>query len=347
MADFYHKLGDSGLNVSKVIVGCMSFGLKGWAEWVIEDEEKVMLILKKCYDSGLRTYDTANVYSNGQSEILVGKFLKKYNIARETVVILSKVYFPVNNEDPNVRLLPDMATLYHYMNAQGLSRKHILDSAKASVERLGTYMDVLQIHRLDKSTPKHEIMRALNDAVLEGYTRYIGASSMRATEFAELQYVADKNGWFKFISMQNYYNLLYREEEREMIPYCNDNILGKVGCIPWSPIARGLLARPVNSESEHNRNNNTDIMIGKLTNSELKADAEIISRVEKVAKKLGVSMANVATAWVVSKGHTPIVGINTLERVDDTINALSLKLSDEDIKYLEEPYIPRAVFGHA
>lgn len=344
MSDLYHKLGDSGLNVSKVIVGCMSFGLKGWADWVIEDEEKVLLILKKCYDSGLRTYDTANVYSNGHSEILLGKFLKKYDIPRDSVVILSKVYFPVNNEDPNKRLL--LATLYHYMNAQGLSRKHILDSAKASVERLGTYMDVLQIHRLDKTTPKHEIMRALNDAVLEGYTRYIGASSMRATEFAELQYVADKNGWFKFISMQNYYNLLYREEEREMIPYCKDNIFGKVGCIPWSPIARGLLARPTNVESEHNRNDKTDIMIGKLTGPELKADQEINRRVEEVANKLGVSMANVATAWVIGKGHTPIVGINTLDRVDDTIKAISLKLLDEDVKYLEEPYIPRAVFGH-
>lgn len=345
MSDLHHKLGSSGLNVSKVIVGCMSFGLSGWANWVLEDEEKVFLILKKCYDNGLRTYDTANMYSNGQSEILLGKFLKKYNIPRDRVVILSKVFFPVNAEDPNVRFGASNTQTYEYMNSQGLSRKHILDSAKASVERLGTYMDVLQIHRLDKTTPKHEIMRALNDTVLEGYTRYIGASSMRATDFAELQYVADKNGWFKFISMQNYYNLVYREEEREMIPYCNDNIFGKVGCIPWSPIARGLLARPWKSESQHNRNSDTDIYISLLTGLQY-ADEEIINRVEKVAKKLGVSMANVATAWVISKGHTPIVGINTEERVDDTIRAISLKLSEEDIKYLEEPYVPKPVFGY-
>lgn len=345
MTEMYHKLGNSGLNVSPVIVGCMSFGLKGWANWIIEDEDEVLLILKKCYDNGLRTFDTANVYSNGHSEVLLGKFLKKYSIPREKVVILSKVYFPLNSDDPNVRLLAGNGALsYEYMNAQGLSRKHILDSAKASVERLGTYMDVLQIHRLDKTTPKHEIMRALNDAVLEGYTRYIGASSMRATEFAELQYVADKNGWFKFISMQNYYNLIYREEEREMIPYCKDNMFGQVGCIPWSPIARGLLARPVDAQSEHNRNSDTDIMISLLKKLG-GADDEIILRVEKIAAKLGVSMANVATAWVISKGHTPIVGINTLARVDDTLRAILLKLSEEDVKYLEEPYVPKPVHG--
>lgn len=345
MSELYHKLGDSGLNVSKVIVGCMSFGLKEWANWVIEDEEKVLLILKKCYDSGLRTFDTADTYSNGVSEILVGKFLKKYDIPRERVVILSKVFFPVN-ENSGIRLMPEQATSCDFMNAQGLSRKHILDAAKASVKRLGTYMDVLQIHRLDKSTPKHEIMRALNDCVLDGYTRYIGASSMKATEFAQLQFLADKNGWFKFISMQNFYNLIYREEEREMIPFCEDNIFGKVGCIPWSPIARGLLARPVDSDSEYNRNAQTDILLKHLTVREVESEREIINRVETVAKKLGVSMANVATAWVISKGHTPIVGINTIERVEDTLRAISLKLSEEDIKYLEEPYVPKAVFGH-
>lgn len=345
MAELYHKLGDSGLNVSKVIVGCMSFGLKGWADWVIEDEDKVMLILKKCYDSGLRTFDTADGYSNGQSEVLLGKFLKKYNIPRDKVVILSKLFMIVNTEDRTRLLMPDQVQdLPEYMNSYGLSRKHILDAAKASVDRLGTYMDVLQIHRMDKSTPKHEIMRALNDIVLEGYTRYIGASSMRATEFAELQFIADKNGWFKFISMQNYYNLLYREEEREMIPFCQTNTLGKVGCIPYSPIAMGLLARPVNSQSQHNRTNDTDKWLGTISLLKV-ADDEIINRVEKVADKLGVSMANVATAWVISKGATPIVGINTVERVEDTIRSISLKLSEEDIKYLEEPYAPKPVFG--
>lgn len=345
MSDLHHKLGDSGLAISKVIVGCMSFGLKSWADWVIEDEEKIMEILKKCYDSGLRTYDTADVYSNGQSEILIGKFLKKFNIPRHKVVILSKVYFPANLEDVNGRVFPEDATSYEWMNGWGLSRKHILDAVKGSVERLGTYIDVYQIHRLDHATPKHEIMRALNDVVLAGQARYIGASSMKAVEFAELQFIADKNGWFKFISMQNYYNLIYREEEREMIPFCQSSSLGKVGCIPWSPIARGLLARPYNTESENNRSEKTDFLQAALKKS-ASQDKAIIDRVEEVAKKLDVSMTNVATAWVISKGCSPIVGINSVARVEDTVRSIRLKLTEEDIKYLEEPYESKAVFGH-
>lgn len=346
MTGFHHKLGDSGLSISKVIVGCMSFGLKDWAKWVIEDEDKVLEILKKCYDNGLRTFDTADVYSNGRSEILLGKFLVKYKIPRNKVVILSKVFFPVNEEDLGFRLFTTDSVSYEWMNSVGLSRKHILDSAEASCKRLGTYMDVYQIHRLDKNTPKAEIMRALNDVVLNGQTRYIGASSMRATEFAELQFIAEKNGWFKFISMQNYYNLIYREEEREMIPFCSGTSLGKVGCIPWSPIARGILARPLKEPSQHNRNLETDASQKASQVRENTPDAEIIQRVEEVAKKHGVSMANVATAWVISKGHSPIVGINTVERVENTLVAISLKLTDEEIKYLEEPYKPKPVYGY-
>lgn len=344
----YHPLGDSGLNVSKVIVGCMSFGSKLWADWVIEDEEKVFAILKKCYDLGLRTFDTADVYSNGRSEVLVGKFLKKYNIPREKVVILTKVFFPIDPNDMGFRLMPGSKEIdsYEFMNTWRLSRKHIFDAVKGSVERLGTYIDVYQIHRLDPVTPKHEIMRALNDVILEGHVRYIGASSMRAVDFAELQFLADKHGWYKFISMQNYYNLIYREEEREMIPFCDSNIFGKVGCIPWSPIARGLLARPYNTDSEYGRNATTDHYQSALTDPEHNPDKIIIDRVQEVAKKLGVSMANVATAWVISKGCSPIVGINSTDRVDDTLRAITLHLSDDDIKYLEEPYKSKPVFGY-
>ena len=337
------NLGESGLKISKVIVGCMSYGDKKWADWVLEDEEKVFGILKKCYDNGLRTFDTADVYSNGKSEELLGKFIKKYNIPRERIVILTKLYFPVDETTPGFKLsnyksFPES----DYINLQGLSRKHIFDAANASVKRLGTYIDVLQIHRLDKQTPKAEIMKSLNDVVLQGLTRYIGASSMKATEFAQLQFIAEKNGWFKFISMQNYYNLLYREEEREMIPFCNESEFGKVGLIPWSPNARGLLARPVNIQSQFNRNPTSDKTFKALGLDVLSEnDKEIVTRVEKLAKKRGVSMSVVSSAWVLSKGCAPIVGINSEERIDDTIEAVKLKLTEQEINYLEEPYVAK------
>ncbi|CAH2355892.1 putative aryl-alcohol dehydrogenase Aad16p [[Candida] railenensis] len=337
------KLGDSGLSISKIIVGCMSFGNKKFGEWVIDDEEKVFSILKKCYDNGLRTFDTADVYSNGTSEILLGKFLKKYKIPRNKVVILTKCYFPNESENPDFHYrLVASAPAYEYANGRGLSRKHIFDAVQASVARLGTYIDVLQIHRLDSETPKREIMKALNDVVEQGLARYLGASSMKATEFAQLQFVADKNGWFKFISMQNYYNLTYREEENEMIPFCNDSEFGKVGLIPYSPLARGVLTRPVGKESEFNRTANTDASQKLYKVDELsEADTEIINRVEELAKKYAVSMATIGTAWVLSKGACPIVGINSEKRVDDYLAAVEFKLSEEDNKYLEEPYVTK------
>ncbi|KAK6198842.1 aryl-alcohol dehydrogenase [Scheffersomyces amazonensis] len=340
----YIKLGDSGLSISPIIVGCMSYGDKKWAEWVLDDEEKILGILKKAYDVGIRTYDTADVYSNGTSEILVGKFLKKYNIKRDRVVILSKVFNVVDESIPGFNFFARGGEFpeYEFLNSRGLSRKHILDGVEASVKRLGTYIDVLQIHRLDRTTPKHEIMKALNDVVLAGHTRYIGASSMKATEFAQLQFIADKNGWAKFISMQNYYNLIYREEEREMIPFCNDNIIGKVGLIPWSPLARGVLARPLKTESEYNRSSKTDKSFDRLKLEELsEADAEIIKRVEEIAKKRGVSMVIVSTAWVISKGAAPIIGLNSEERVEEIVEAAHFKLTQEEIDYLEQPYVPK------
>lgn len=338
----YSNLGESGLKISPLIVGCLTFGSKQWAEWVIEDEDEVFTILKKCYDAGLRTFDTADSYSNGKSEELLGKFIKKFNIPRDRIVILSKVYYSV---EPNTGRysLADTSGFKEmdYANSKGLSRKHIFDAVEASVKRLGTYLDVFQIHRLDEETPKKEIMRTLNDVVDQGLARYIGASSMRAVDFAQLQFIAEQNGWHKFISMQNYYNLIYREEEREMIPFCKDNFISKVGIIPWSPIARGVLTRPVDTSSENSRDK-LDKTFKLLHLDELTdADKEIISRVEKIAKDHKVSMAVVATAWVISKGCNPIVGLSSVERVDDILKATVLKLTEEDIKYLEEPYVPK------
>lgn len=337
----YHKLGDSGLSISKLIVGCMSYGSKKWADWVIEDKQEVFKILKTCYDAGLRTYDTADVYSNGVSEKLLGEFLKEYNIPRQRVVILTKVFCPIDESNPGAQFFgPEFQNDADWGNSKGLSRRYIFDAVKKSVERLGTYIDVYQIHRLDRETPKKEIMRALNDVVLEGYTRYIGASTMRAVEFAELQFIAEQNGWFKFISMQNFYNLIYREEEREMIPFCQESSLGKVGCIPWSPIARGVLARPYGAAGNRGGENDPYIKIFGL-GDENSPDKQIIDRTEEIAKKHGVAMATVATAWVISKGHSPIVGINKVERVADCLKALELKLSAEEIEYLEAPYSPK------
>ena len=228
------------------------------------------------------------------------------------------------------------------VNRVGLSRKHIFDAVEASVKRLGTYIDVLQIHRLDRETPKEEIMRALNDVIEKGWVRYIGASSMAAWEFQELQHIADKHGWHKFISMQNLYNLLYREQEREMIPYCN---AAGVGLVPWSPIARGVLTRPWDDRSS--KRESSDVQLNRLIRSrETEADKAIVDRVEKLATQKGVAMAQVAIAWCLSKGTNPIVGLSKKERIDQAVQALKVELTEEDIKYLEEPYTPKPILEY-
>lgn len=334
------RLGSSGLKISPVIVGCISYGSKSWSQWVIEDKEKVFEILKHCYDNGLRTFDTADMYSNGLSERLLGEFLKRYNIRRETVVILTKIFFAVDDSlelsyleqthDTSPEISLDLS------NQRGLSRKHILDGVSKSVERLGTYVDVLQIHRLDKETPMEEIMRSLNDVVESGQVRYLGASSMLATELAELQFIAEKHGWFKFISSQSFYNLLYREDERELIPFAKKH---GVGLIPWSPNARGLLTRPFGSDSARNDSDMAYRLLSSITSSE--SDKCIINRVEEIAKKRGVSMATVSIAWVLSKGCYPIVGLNSCERVDEAVKAIHFEFDESEIAYLEEPYGPK------
>ncbi|KAI9890234.1 MAG: hypothetical protein M1814_004396 [Vezdaea aestivalis] len=329
----YTRLGKSGLKVSKVILGAMSYGSDKWQGWVL-NEDKALPLLEHAYKVGINTWDTADVYSHGESERIIGKALKQFKIPRDNVTILSKCYFGISATGAQSTDGERMT------NRSGLSRKHILTAVDNSVERLGTYIDVLQIHRLDKETPKEEIMKALNDVIESGKVRYIGASSMYAWEFQQLQNVAEKHGWHRFISMQNYYNLLYREEEREMIPYCKD--VG-VGLIPWSPIARGALARPVDQGSERAKNDN---MYKNMFKKKSTVDEHIIGRVEEVAKKRNVPMATVAMAWVIEKGAVPIVGLSSTKRIDEAVDGVSFKLTEEEIKYLEDPYEPKAIFGH-
>ncbi|GME77189.1 unnamed protein product [Ambrosiozyma monospora] len=337
--DFYTNLGQSGLKISRVVFGCMSFGSKKWGDWVIEDKKEVFAILKKAYDEGIRTYDTADMYSNGQSEVLLGDFLKEYKIKRDKVVILTKCSLICDPDTPDFMVARSgQYPAHEYINSQGLSRKHIFDAARASVERLGTYIDVLQIHRFDHETPMEETMEALHDVVKEGLTRYIGASTMKAYEFVQLQSVAEKHGWTKFISMQNHFNLLYREEDREMNEYCKKT---GVGIIPWSPNAGGALSRPLEKMFDTTRAKAGNFIILGLEHLE-DNEKEIIKRVGELAEKHKVSMTSVSIAYVLWKGYNPIVGFNKPLRVDDAVDGLKLKLTDEEVKNLEEPYKVKA-----
>ncbi|CCH59828.1 hypothetical protein TBLA_0B10110 [Henningerozyma blattae CBS 6284] len=337
------KFGNTGLKISPFIFGTMTFGNKKNMQWAIEEMEDAYKILKYAYDRGIRTFDTADAYANGLSETILGSFLKHYNIPRETVVIMTKVFYRVddtielnptdllfgNNEELNLRLV----------NQKGLSRKHILEAAKNSVRRLGTYIDVYQIHRCDHETPFEETMRALNDVVEQGYARYIGASSMLGTEFAEYQFIAEKHGWHKFVNMQTCYNLLYREDEREMLPFCKKN---NVAITPWSPLQMGFLARPITEKSVRQT---TDLVIKAMSLDKFsEADKEIIDRVNKLANKKNLKMATVTLAWLFKKNAFPIVGLNKESRIDDALEALKVELTEEEVKYLEEPYKPKPLF---
>ncbi|SMN20076.1 similar to Saccharomyces cerevisiae YPL088W Putative aryl alcohol dehydrogenase [Maudiozyma saulgeensis] len=331
------KFGNTGIKVSPIIIGCMSYGTKDWASWVEDDKEKIFKILKYCYDQGLRTFDTADVYSNGASERLICEFLKMYKIRRETVIIMTKIFFPMDESLAVTRTgSTDENYTLNLTNQQGLSRKHILAGVKKAVERLGTYIDVLQIHRFDYDTPIKETMKALNDVIEAGDVRYIGASSMLPTEFVEMQAMADKHGWYQFVNMQSCYNLLYREDERDLNKYCKKH---GIALTPWSPNCRGILTRPLGTKTDRFVKDRV-IDAWDLTNLP-PADKEIITRVEELAKKKSISMAILSIAWVVSKGCFPIVGINKIERVDDALAALDVKFTEEELKYLEEPYIPK------
>ncbi|KAI9850792.1 MAG: hypothetical protein M1838_005047 [Thelocarpon superellum] len=326
----YTRLGKSGLKISKVILGTMSYGSPDWEGWILNEDEALPL-LEHAYKVGINTWDTADLYSNGKSEEIIGKALKVYNIPRERVVILSKCFYPVPTAEWDKRSAKS-ATDDQMINRQGLSRKYIFDAVDASVKRLGTYLDVLQIHRLDRETPKEEIMKALNDVVESG--------KMAAWEFQTLQHIAERNGWHKFICMQSYHNLLYREDEREMNPYCVDS---GVGLIPWSPLAKGVLARPWAARSSTREATDASIS-GWYRSGDDEADREIVQRVEQLARKHGVPMAAVATAWSLSKSLTnPIVGLSSKERIDQAVQATKLTLDKDDVRFLEEPYRPKAL----
>ena len=328
------RLGKSGLRINHAVVGTMLFNMPpiGDVDMGIREETSIA-ILKKCYDEGLRTFDTANAYGGGNSEKTIGKFLKQYNIPRENVVIMTKCFLPMD-------FAPGTISSSLNFNDRGLSRKHILDAVKGSVERLGTHIDLLQIHRYDPEVPDEEIMRALNDVVESGQVRYLGASSMKAYQFIELQHTAEKHGWHKFVSMQSLYNLLYREDERELNEYCKKT---GVGLIPWSPNARGLLAIPTSSEKSKAKFELP--FLHHLLHLDAENDRIIIDRVEEVSKKIGCSMVEVAAGWLVAKGANPIIGLTRLDAIDSVVRLATIKLTDEQIKYLEEPYRPKVGFA--
>ncbi|KAL1947094.1 hypothetical protein VTO73DRAFT_14055 [Trametes versicolor] len=340
----YVRLGNSGLKVSKIILGTMQYGHKGWQDWVLGEEEATEHI-KFAYEHGIQTFDTANVYSNGLSEVILGNVIKKLNLPREELVIMTKLTGAVAPEY-GMNLMrsgvkPDDIGL---VNQYGQSRKHIFASVQASLKRLQLdYIDLLQCHRFDYNTPIEEVMQALHDVVKAGYVRYIGMSSCWAYQFHAMQNYAIKNKLTPFISMQNHYSLVYREEEREMFPTLK---LFGVGSIPWSPLARGLLTRPLSALGDTKRGT-SDMWVGGY-NKEGSGTAEIIKRVEELAKKKGVTMAQIAIAWILTKdGVTaPIVGTTSLDNLKDILAGVSIKLSDEEIKYLEEPYNPLQIIGH-
>lgn len=340
----YRYLGKSGLRVSVPILGAMSFGDVRTLDWVIGEDEALPL-LKAAYDRGLNTWDTANVYSNGASEEIIAKAIKKYEIPREKLVILTKCYGHVGQQ-------PDVRSVFYrdainkskdYQNLGGLSRTAIFNQVEASLKRLDTpYIDLLQIHRFDYSVPLEETMKALHDLVQSGKVRYIGASSMWATQFAQLQFVAEKNGWTKFISMQNHYNLLYREEEREMNRFCNDT---GVGLIPWAPLCRGHLARrPDAFGSTARSKGEKDNQAG--SHGTVEPDLTIINRVVETADKHEWPISHVALAWINKRVTSPIIGFSSIKRLDEAISARGKELTAEEEKYLEELYQPKSISGH-
>ncbi|KAF8954454.1 NADP-dependent oxidoreductase domain-containing protein [Flammula alnicola] len=337
----YVRLGTSGLKVSKIILGCMSYGTPEWQGWVLQEEESIKHI-KAAYDAGINTFDTANTYSNGQSEIVLGKAIKQLKLPRDEIVVMTKVFYLVG-KTPGTVLFQGNHDELGYVNQHGLSRKHIFESVKHSLERLQLdYIDVLQCHRFDRDTPIEETMQALHDVVKAGYVRYIGMSSCWAWQFHAMQNYAINNKLTPFISMQNHYNLVYREEEREMFPTLKH--FG-VGSIPWSPLARGLLTRPLNAMGDTTRGK-VDRMIKGYNNN--KGTGEIVDAVEKIAKAKGISMAQLSLAWVLAKPgvSAPIVGTTSLDNLADLLGAVNVKLTEEEIKELETPYLAQAAFGH-
>jgi aryl-alcohol dehydrogenase-like predicted oxidoreductase len=320
----YVRLGETGLQVSRICLGMMSYGSADTREWHLGEDEAEPIV-RRAVDAGVTFFDTADMYSLGASEEITGRLLGRMFGRREDYVLATKVYFPMGT-GPNDR---------------GLSRKHILASIDDSLRRLGTdHVDLYQIHRFDYETPLAETMSALHDVVRAGKARYIGASSMYAWQFAKAQHLAQANGLTAFSAMQNHYNLVYREEEREMIPLCLDQ---GVGVIPWSPLARGLLARTAATTRT------TSDPIATMYDAQAEDDAKVIEALRLVAGERGVPSAQVALAWLMGKRGVaaPIVGATKLRHMDDAIAAVELELTDEDIARLEAPYRPHSILGHS
>jgi 1-deoxyxylulose-5-phosphate synthase len=319
--EFAH-VGSSGLSVSRICLGCMSFGdaSSEYHRWTL-DEDASRSVIKHALDAGINFFDTANVYSGGASEEITGRALMSM-ARREDVVIATKVGWP------------------HGTNASGLSRREILHHVDASLRRLGTdYIDLYQIHRADRRTPWEETLEALHDVVKAGKVRYLGASSMYAWEFSKALFLAEQHGWTRFISMQNHYNVLYREEERDMVPLCEDR---GVGLIPWSPLARGRAARPWDAVTHRSQ-------VDPSANTRYHEDStrEVVDRIGAVADARGVPRAQVALAWLLMQPAVtaPIVGVTKLTQLDDAVAAVDLRLTDEEVACLEEPYRPQQVAG--
>jgi aryl-alcohol dehydrogenase (NADP+) len=322
----YVNLGTTGLKVSRICLGTMTYGSSRWREWVL-DEEASRPLIKQALDAGVNFFDTADMYSLGASEEVLGRALRDFGPARDKLVIATKVFYPVG-DDPNQR---------------GLSRKHIMHAIDDSLRRLGVdYVDLYQIHRFDAETPIEETLAALHDVVRSGKARYLGASSMFAWQFAKMLYTAEANGWTRFVTMQNHYNLLYREEEREMIPLCLDE---GMGLLPWSPLARGLLAGRGKDETVRAK---TDTYGHRLYDERAaEQDARIIARVREVAAQRGIAPAQVALAWLLQKPGicAPIVGASKPHHLEAALAAVEVELSSPEVALLEAPYEPRAVAG--
>jgi aryl-alcohol dehydrogenase-like predicted oxidoreductase len=323
----YVRLGATGLKVSRLCLGVMTYGDPSWRPWILS-EGAGRPFIKRALEHGITFFDTADMYSLGKSEEVLGRALKDF-ASRERVVIATKVYYPMSDD----------------LNDRGLSRKHIMASIDGSLNRLGTdYVDLYQIHRWDADTPIEETLRALDDIVRAGKARYIGASSMMSWQFAKALHLADRHGWTRFVSMQNHYNLVYREEEREMLPLCREE---GIGVLPWSPLARGFLAgnRKRGSERAATAREKSDGFAHDLYYTD--ADYDVVDRVIEIASARGVPPAQIALAWLLRQpGVTaPIVGASKMEQLDQAVGALEVQLSDEEVARLEEPYQPHRVLG--
>jgi len=325
----YVNLGSTGLKVSRICLGTMTYGSKKWREWVLEEEESKPFY-RRAFEAGINFFDTADMYSVGVCEEILGRAIKEFGPSRDKVVIATKVFNPMG-DDPNQR---------------GLSRKHIRHAIDDSLRRLGTdYVDLYQIHRFDPQTPIEETLEALNDVVKAGKALYIGASSMYAWQFQRMLHTSDALGLARFVTMQNHYNLVYREEEREMIPLCKEE---GIGLIPWSPLARGFLAgnRSKQDRGETLRAKTDDYAHGMYYRD---SDFTVVDRITEIAKKRGVNNAQVALAWMLSKPEVtaPIVGASKMHHLEDALSALTVHLDEAEIKALEEPYEPHPILGHS